>query len=848
MVWCDVPWSKVVAIMGSDIYKGISSSDIERRKKIYGSNKIIINFKKNIKSFIKNIFKIYILIYILMIIYLFKNNYYISGVIGISFIFIYLALRLVSYFSALKTHNHMNKFNYMMYRVIRDGKTSSIQCDEIVVGDIIRIYEGMMVPADIRIIESDGIKASEVNLTGNKTIIDKYETMIDDKILSLSDMKNMIFKGSVIVKGKGLGVVTDVGEKTYFGAMTKGIKPFDKNLDKTFKKVEGKINKYFLFIMAIIIFLLYLFYDINSFVNIEMINVMISLVVINIPIINIVIYYIVTKYIFYKKGIKSVKLDSFKRFKDINMIFIDIQGYIKNEQLILSSIFTADDIKNTTSNNINKLISNSSSFNNIKDSHRKFIETAVLTSKGSYDPDKDICKGNVYDTAVLKFAYKRGIFRGNLLKLQQFIGEIPYDVNRKMYTSINRYKRNYRINTKGGTAEILSRCRFIYRNGIEEEISSDDIEKIKSADYNMSQSGYITVAFAYRNFKYKPSSEENIESSMTFIGICGFYSEEIEGVQANIEMLKNLGVRPILFSDNNLIVTKAIAEEFDIIKNNTFAVSGMQLSTLNEEEFENTVIKTRAYCEVDSNTKQRIIDTYEKHGSKVAIFGENFIDIPTMSSSYISFAKGDNADKSVYKVSDAAISDNYLSSFISIFKQSKLYCKNIDKYIEYVMYLIIMELVLTFVFLDFGSSINYLMLKMMLGFNIVIIPLLLQPILLNESDDGGKVRFFSYIPGGIIEATSIVLILDLNLDVNKIFIIISGIIAGIISSSIIRNKIKIKDNLFIIINYMIIAFVYIIITVLLFLNSIIAVKDCLLVIFIFVLFMIIELLLEKWRG
>ncbi len=114
----------------------------------------------------------------------------------------------------IKNINTLEKLSVTESRALRGSLTKNIRSTELVVGDIVRLKPGEIVPADIRIIEAERLRVNEAVITGENYIIEKYSTKIEDQEISTSEMRNILFKASTIISGEALGIVIAVGENT----------------------------------------------------------------------------------------------------------------------------------------------------------------------------------------------------------------------------------------------------------------------------------------------------------------------------------------------------------------------------------------------------------------------------------------------------------------------------------------------------------------------------------------------------------------------------------------------------------------------------------------------------------
>ena len=237
--WYGNPWIYVVKSLNTDIYSGLKDEKIIKLRKEYGENIISVSKGKGIKYLIiNNICQVYIFILLILIGVFIMDKEYILAVIimliAVSMIF-FMSFIDSSEQRALK---HFDKLNKIKTRCIRNSHTNLLDCKELVIGDIILLQKGDVVPADLRIIESNDLKVIEGAITGESYQVDKYETKVEGEVDNITQMKNILFKASYVIEGECTAVVVATGMNTQIGNLISDIKAKDNN-----KYITGNIRK-----------------------------------------------------------------------------------------------------------------------------------------------------------------------------------------------------------------------------------------------------------------------------------------------------------------------------------------------------------------------------------------------------------------------------------------------------------------------------------------------------------------------------------------------------------------------------------------------------------------------------
>ena len=216
--WYSRSWTEVVKDLKSHESIGLNNSQIAIIEEINGKNKIDIPKGKGIIYIAFTQFKKpwIILLLSVVIMFFYKSEIYLSAILGVMLLSNIFILTLEE-FKEGKSLLEFEKLNSKDSLVVRNGKQIKISSEELVPGDIILLYQGDIVPADIRIIESNSLKVKEGAVTGQGNTVEKYSTKIEDEDINLNQMGNILFKTSIIIEGNCKGIVVETGLNTQIG-------------------------------------------------------------------------------------------------------------------------------------------------------------------------------------------------------------------------------------------------------------------------------------------------------------------------------------------------------------------------------------------------------------------------------------------------------------------------------------------------------------------------------------------------------------------------------------------------------------------------------------------------------
>ena len=194
-------------------------------------------------------------------------------------------------------------------------------------------------------------------------------------------------------------------------------------------------------------------------------------------------------------------------------------------------------------------------------------------------------KDDLTEIALVKFAQQNGIYKRKIEREHRRIFQISFDTDRRIMTSVNKMDKNYRASVKGAVDSILDRCTHIMKNGVELEITEDDINDIRTADISMSNDSLNVVGFAYRNFNYEPSLKENIESNLVFVGLMGFDNKLKDFAEDYVKKSDELSIKPIIITEDSKLTAFAVGRKLGIVSRLQQIISGVEIDNMDEEEF-----------------------------------------------------------------------------------------------------------------------------------------------------------------------------------------------------------------------------------------------------------------------
>lgn len=681
MNWYNYTWSYVVNILNSDVYYGLNDEQIHAHREQNGDNKIRVQEHKNIVlSILKEFNNLWILVFLINILILIYENNYKASILVIAIFIMNLTFILMfikENFKGLKEIDRLNNYNA---RVIRSGNYKIIPLDELVVGDIVCLEKGNIVPADLRIINSHNLRIKENSITGENYIVDKYETKIEEKNIDLSEMNNILFRSSYVYDGEAMGVVICTGMNTEIGKIINATFSsrekkyiFNKSLVKNFN-----LSALILLVIMFILFFVNFTNRLNLKQNLFELGNFLLLGTVNGLMIALYLAYIFITFNLKKDNIYLKNINCLYEINDIDIITFEKESSLGKNLMVLKNIYI---------NFQNKCIEDPE-FHMDEDIER-ILSIALLCSNGKYNRETGEIKGELEDIEIMKFLRDFNIFKNQLEAKYPRILEISKDSHRKTMTTINRIDNNYRANVKGFLDYILERCTHIRINGVEREITKEDIFKIKNINIKLCGQSLNVVALASRAFSYEPSLNENIESNLVFEGLLAFYNPLKEHYEESLNYYKLNCIKPMFITKENKLTAYSIGKKLNLLTNVDGVLSGAEINYMNHRELDYSIGKANILTHVDYISKTKVTKKLKEKGYNVAMEGTYLKDLSYLMYCYLSIAVGKNCSNILKKICDVFIQEFNLESFKNLLNASKRIKKFFENIYLYFTYAII---------------------------------------------------------------------------------------------------------------------------------------------------------------
>ena len=677
------PKSKVLADLEANEANGLTSAEAEARIEKYGKNKLVEGKKESlIHRFFKQLAEpMTIILLVAAAISAGVEIYHgvLEGHMGFpSDVVIILAVVLINAIlgvfqesKAEKAIEALQEIAAATSKVIRDGRQITVKSEDLVVGDIIVLEAGDAVPADARIIECASMKIEEAALTGESVPVTKQEEALTAGAncdVALGDRKNMVFMGSTVVYGRGKAVVCATGMETEMGKIADALSKAEEGKTPLQIKLAGlsKILTYLVIGICVVIFGVKLVQDgvgiepiISSFM------LAISLAVAAIPeglatVVTIVLSIGVTN--MSKRSAIIRKLTAVETLGCTQIICSDKTGTLTQNKMTVVDHYGDDE----------KLLANAMS----------------LCSDAEFDVSEGTAVGEPTECALVNYAETLDLSKNVQKNAFVRIGEVPFDSVRKMMSTVHKTEDGKLVQfTKGAPDEILKRCTKALIGGNTVEMTDAIRADILAANKAMADKALRVLSAAKKDLDAEPAVYESdaVECDLTFIGLVGMIDPVRPEVKPAIDECRTAGIRPIMITGDHKDTAVAIAMQLGIITSADQAITGAELDSISDDDFNTAVENYSVYARVQPEHKTRIVNAWRTKGKVTAMTGDGVNDAPSIKNADIGVGMGITGTDVTKNVADMILADDNFATIVSAVGEGRRIYDNIRKAIQFLL-------------------------------------------------------------------------------------------------------------------------------------------------------------------
>ena len=684
--------------------QGLSSKDVETRRQEYGPNRLRIHKPKSAWRILGEQLKsiiVGLLIASATLSFIFSE--FVEGMAVIIVVAINTAIGFVTELRAVRTMESLREISQVNTKVVRNGKTQSIPAEHIVPGDIVMLEGGDVVTADMRLIEASKLQADESTLTGESDPVSKEKSTLKGNV-PLAERSNMLFKGTAVTRGSGLGVVVATGMDTELGQISSLVAeaeeehtPLEDRLDKLGQKL--------VWVTLGIILIVGLVGILRGKELVLMIETSVALAVAAVPeglpiVATIALARGMTRMA--RNNALINRLASVETLGSSTIICTDKTGTLTENQMTVSYILMEGGEVEVTGEGMKVRGQFSLNGNEVdlekNDLLKSILAMGVLCNNASLKVEEDGKAegvGEPLEVALLVAGVKAGIERSRLIREQPEAREDAFDPEVKMMATFHERNGHYNVAVKGAPEAVLEHCHKIRSDGGQKEMTKKDRERWLDANTNFAKDGYRLLALATK----ESNSFDAPYEALTFLGMVALRDPPRKDVTDALHACKLAGVRVVMVTGDQPLTATSVARSVGLIEEgNMEAVLGQELKPfddLAEDEIARLADAT-IFARVSPKQKLDLITLHQKGGEVVAMTGDGVNDAPALKKADIGIAMGKRGTQVAREAADMVLEDDKFSTIVVAIRQGRVIFNNIRRFVVYLISCNISEIMVVF--------------------------------------------------------------------------------------------------------------------------------------------------------
>jgi len=562
--------------------------------------------------------------------------------------------------------------------VVRDGLERLVDTREVVPGDVVHVRAGDKVPADLRLLEAYNLQADEAALTGESLAVEKAAEVVLPGETALAERVNMVYTGTVVTYGRGVGVVAATGMATELGHIATLVQevgaeqtPLQHRLAKVAKALLWSCLG-----LCGVVFVAGLLRGIPAEV---MFLTAVSLAVAAIPeglpaVVTIALALGVQRMA--KRHALVRRLSSVETLGSTSVICSDKTGTLTQNKMVIRRVYVngREVVRPDAPAEVMPLLSDALLCTG------DFIAAATTGEFGL-----EGARSNPTEAAIVEAALAAGVDPRALAAARRFEGEVPFDSTRKRMTAVYGGDGGRLAVVKGAPEILLEHCSRVRTDGCDRALSAEERKRILGANAALAARGLRVIAVASREPGKKEGVDAGLERDLTFRGFLGIEDPPRPEAYDAVRKCRMARITPIMITGDHKETAVAVASDLGILEKGSTAFTGRELDGLSDEQLIDELEDARVFARVTPEHKLRIVRALRSRGAVVAMTGDGVNDAPALKEADIGIAMGITGTDVSKEASDMILTDDNFATIVAAVEEGRAILENIKKVIHYLL-------------------------------------------------------------------------------------------------------------------------------------------------------------------
>ncbi len=558
-----------------------------------------------------------------------------------------------------------------MARVIRDGEAVAVPGGELVPGDTVLLEAGDGVPADLRLLAGEGLQADESALTGESVAVEKAPEALPDPALALAERRNRLWKGTLVTRGRGRGVVTATGMDTEIGRIA-GLLGGAESVRTPLQKRLARFGRTLALAVLAICTLIFAAGLLQGVEPLLMLLTAISLAVAAVPealpaVVTVALA--LGARLMSRSNALVRRLPAVETLGSVTVICSDKTGTLTENRMRVERLVAAGEERDTLP-----------AADTAAEPWRRLGQALALSN--DVEPGVEgAARGDPTELALWEAAAAAGHDRAELAGALPRVAELPFDSERKRMTTVHDEGGRRILFTKGAPEQVLPLCTRELAAGGPQPL---DPEALLEQARALAEAGYRVLALAWREAG-EGEPEAALESELCLLGLAALADPPRAGAEEAVAECRAAGIVPVMITGDHPGTALAIARRLGIAGDAGETLTGAELGALSDAAFAERVESIRVYARVSPEQKLRIVKALQTHGEFVAMTGDGVNDAPALKRAGIGVAMGRKGTDVAREAADMVLLDDNFATIVAAVREGRRIFDNIRKFIKYTM-------------------------------------------------------------------------------------------------------------------------------------------------------------------
>ncbi|ELZ17489.1 cation-translocating P-type ATPase [Natrinema limicola] len=568
--------------------------------------------------------------------------------------------------------------------VRRDGRKQIVDAEQVVPGDVVYLEQGDAVPADARVIDAEELRTNESPLTGESTPVEKTPGTVGEDT-PLAERRNMVYKNTTVIKGRGRAVVVDTGMETEVGGIASQLgetddqrTPFQAEVEHLGKQIGGLVVT----LIVLVVTVQFLF---TATEPVAILLVGITLAVAGVPeglpaVVTFTLALGAREMVARNALVR--RLPVVESLGSVDVIVTDKTGTVTENRMTVTRLYASGSVVDLSDSSVQSEGGPTENQQIAANGNERFRPTvAPLLRCGARCNNVDRTDGE-YRGEPTEIALQRVADEAGIEPTGERLREIQFSSERKRMTVVvdDGEPTAY---MKGAPETVLDRCDSILEDGDVHELTEDKRQEIRDRTESFAEDALRVLGFASKGVDDPSADADQIEDELVFLGLQGMLDPPRTEVEAAIADCQSAGIRTVLATGDNLTTAEAVGEQIGL--DPAGALTGSDIDDRSDDQLESTIEDVDVFARVTPEHKVRILNTLQDTGHTVVMTGDGVNDAPALTQADVGVAMGQRGTDVARQASDMVLQDDNFATIRDAIQEGRGIFENVRKFVNYLV-------------------------------------------------------------------------------------------------------------------------------------------------------------------